>query len=180
MFAFYPSRITRCQELLLIRSPIYRISLAPARQPAAGRLHDWLRRGGLSREHRIDALEEAKTADQRMELARDKWGLNDQLARSAAAAEEARRSKAWSLRSESEAEGPEPSEKMVDELAEDGEDELEEGELDETALPPTLQEDPVLDEREFPIPSPRPITDSALLLLFLSICSGPSDSHGTS
>ena len=98
-----------------------------------------------------------------MELARDEWGLNDQLARSAAAAEEARRSKARSLRSESDAEGPEPSEKMVDELADDGEDELEEGELEEKELPPTLQEDPIPDEREFPLPSPCPITDDAFV-----------------
>ena len=103
-----------------------------------------------------------------MEIARDEWGLNDQLARSAAAAEEARRSKARSLRSESEAEGPEPSEKMVDELAEDGDDELEEGELEEGELPPTLQEDPIPAEREFPIPFPRPITDNAFLLLVLA------------
>ena len=80
-----------------------------------------------------------------MEIARDEWGLKNQLARSAAAAEEARRSKARSLRSESDIEGPEPSEKMVDELAEDGDDELEEGELEEKELPPTLQEDPIPD-----------------------------------
>ena len=108
-----------------------------------------------------------------MEIARDEWGLNDQLARSAAAAEEARRSKARSLRSESEAEGPEPSEKMVDELADDGEDELEEGELEEgeleeQELPPMLQEDPIPDEREFPLPSPCPITDNACVLLALA------------
>ena len=108
-----------------------------------------------------------------MELARDEWGLNNQLARSAAATEEARRSKARSVRSVSEAEGPKPSEKMVDELAEDGEGELEEGELDEMALPPTLQEDPVLDEREFPIPSPCPITDNAFFLLILVPVSVP-------
>ena len=108
-----------------------------------------------------------------MELARDEWGLNDQLARSAAAAEEARRSKAWSLRSESEAEGPEPSEKMVDELADDGEDELEEGELEEKELPPTLQEDPIPDERKFPLPFPRPITDNTFVLLALASVPAP-------
>ena len=103
-----------------------------------------------------------------MEIAQDEWGLNDQLARSAAAAEEARRSKARSLRSESKAEGPEPSEKMVDELADDGEDELEEGELEEGELPPTLQEDPIPAERELPIPFPHPITDNAFVLLALA------------
>ena len=102
-----------------------------------------------------------------MELARDKWGLNDQLARSAAAAAEARRSKARSLRSESDVEGPEPSEKMIDELAEDGDDELEEGELEEKELPPTLQEDPVVDKRESPTSLLFPNTDNAFCLLIL-------------
>ena len=74
-----------------------------------------------------------------MELAWDEWGLNDQLARSAAAAEAARRSKARSLRSESDVEGPAPSDKMVDEL--------EEGEL-----PPTLQEAPApVDRKSYPV-----------------------------
>ena len=108
-----------------------------------------------------------------MELARDQWGLDDQLARSAAAAAEARRSKARSLRSESDVEGPEPSEKMIDELAEDGDDELEEGELEEQELPPTLQEDPIPNEREFPLPFPRPITDNAFVLLALASVPAP-------
>ena len=74
-----------------------------------------------------------------MEAKRNNLGLDQELERSAAAREEARRSKARSLASESKAEGPEPSEKMVDEL--------EEGEL-----PPTLQEAPAPVERKsYPI-----------------------------
>ena len=78
-----------------------------------------------------------------MEAKRNNLGLDQVLERSAVAREEARRSKARSLASESEAEGPEPSDKMVDEL----DDELEEGEL-----PPTLQEAPApVDRKSYPV-----------------------------